>query len=89
MILFLVGLIQFILKAFSFLILIRIILSFVSPDPYNPIVQWVYRLTNPIFKPFKRFPLVIGMIDFTPMVVLLVVYVVGDLLVQILFSVAS
>ena len=89
MILVLVGLVQFILKAIFFLIFIRIILSFVSPDPYNPVVQWVYRLTEPLLSPFRKLPLTIGMIDFSPMVAILVIHFVGEIVMRLLLSLRS
>lgn len=88
MIILLINLVHFTVKAISFLVFIRIILSFVEPNPYNPVVQWIHRLTEPILAPFRRLPLVIGMLDFSPMVALLVVYIVGNFIINLLISLA-
>ena len=36
----------------SWLVIIRALISWVNPDPYNPIVQFLYRVTEPILAPF-------------------------------------
>jgi len=35
-------------------------------NPYNELVQIVYRISDPILRPFRRLPLQVGMVDFTP-----------------------
>ena len=56
-------------------ILIRVLLSWlpmagVRIDPYNPIIRFLYTLTDPILDPIRRFT-TIGMIDLSPIVALL------------------
>lgn len=43
------------LTIFYWLIVIRAVISWVNPDPFNPIVQFLYRLTDPILEPIRRF----------------------------------
>ena len=65
---------DFALSAYMWIIVIRAVLSFVSPDPYNPIVRTLYALTEPLLSRLRRrFPLMAGSIDFSPMVVILVI----------------
>ncbi len=80
----LIGIVQFAAKLITFLIFIRVILSFVSPDPYNPIVQWVYRLSDPIFNLFSRVRIVIGMFDFTPILILFLIQIVSQIIIRML-----
>lgn len=80
----LIGIVQFAAKLITFLIFIRVILSFVSPDPYNPIVQWVYRLSDPIFNLFGRVRIVIGMFDFTPILILFLIQIVSQIIIRML-----
>jgi len=53
----------------------RIILSFVSPDPYHPtwgpIVRFVYDVTEPILAPIRRLLPAMGGLDFSPLIVFL------------------
>ncbi len=52
------------------LILIRALISWVNPDPYNSIVQFLYRTTEPILEPIRRF-LPATRIDVSPIVAFL------------------
>jgi len=56
------------ISVFLFAILIRVILSWVNPDPYNPAVALLNRLTDPILVPAQRMIPPIGGIDLSPMV---------------------
>lgn len=69
------------------LLVIRIILSWVG-DTHNELVQIVYRVTDPILVPFRRLPLQIGGIDFSPIVAFLVLSVVRNFVVNILYQIA-
>lgn len=59
------------INIFLFAILIRVILSWVNPDPYNPAVSLLTRLTDPIMRPAQRLIQPIGGIDLSPMVVVI------------------
>ena len=59
------------------LILIRALISWVNPDPYNPIVRFLHSVTIPVYYKLKRvlpFPLIFGGIDLTPLVVIAIIY---------------
>jgi YggT family protein len=46
----------------------------VSPDPFNPIVRFLYRVTEPVLRPIRqRLPIMMGL-DLSPMIVVLVIY---------------
>lgn len=63
-----------VLQFFIFLILARVILSWVNADPYNPLVRLITSACDPIFYRLRRFlPLTIGGIDFTPFIVLIII----------------
>ncbi len=49
------GLFIGVLNVYIWVLIIAALLSFVNPDPYNPIVQFLYRITNPAYKYLKRF----------------------------------
>ena len=71
-------------KILYFLLVIRILLSWFRPDPFNEIVSAVYRITDPLLLPFRRLPLQYGGIDFSPILVFLLIsfldsFVVGTL----------
>jgi YggT family protein len=60
---------------FMWIVIARAILSWVSPDPYNPIVRFIHNVTEPVLYPIrKRLPLYAGGIDFSPIIVILAAY---------------
>jgi YggT family protein len=65
------AVIELFINIFLFAILIRVILSWVNPDPYNPAVSLLTRITDPIMRPAQRMIQPIGGIDLSPMVVII------------------
>jgi len=62
-------------------VIARAVLSWVSPDPYNPLVRAIMQLSEPLLYPVRRRLPLLGGIDFSPMVVLLAIIFVDDFLV--------
>ncbi len=74
-----------VLSIMIFIVIARAVISWVNPDPYNPIVRFLTSSTEPLLKPLRRFiPLIGGGIDITPIVLLLLLYFVKVALVQTL-----
>ena len=69
----LVHLLHTVISIYILIIIVAALLSFVRPDPNNPIVQVLYRLTDPIYQFIrKRFPfVVISGMDLSPLILLL------------------
>lgn len=56
---------------YKWVIIIAAVLTWVKPDPYNPIVQMLYRLTEPAYALVRRFiPTVFGGIDLAPLIII-------------------
>jgi len=72
------------LDIFIWLIIIRSLLTWVSPDPRNPIVQIIASLTDPILEPFRRIIPPLGAIDISPMILIFVVYFVKMMLIRLM-----
>lgn len=73
------------LNIYMWLIIIRALISWVNPDPYNPIVRALYSITDPVMNWFRRhIPLIYGGFDFSPIVVLLIIYFLRNSLVPII-----
>ncbi|MBD3426205.1 MAG: YggT family protein [Candidatus Omnitrophica bacterium] len=81
-------LISLLFNVVYFILIIRIILSWVNPDPYNEIVQIIYRISEPILAPFRRLPLQMGAIDFSPILAFIVLSVLRNFIVNLLYSIA-
>ncbi len=60
-----------ILSLYKWVIIIGALLSWVQPDPYNPIVQMIYRLTEPAYALVRKFiPTVFGGMDLSPIILI-------------------
>jgi len=65
--------VDILLSIFYWLLLIRAVISWVNPDPYNAIVQFLYRATEPVLQPLRRFVPPIGGLDVSIIVAFLAV----------------
>lgn len=85
----LANLVNLVIAAYIWIIIARAIISWVSPDPYNPIVRFLYRVTEPVLRPVReRLPIAMG-IDFSPMIVIFVLYFLKEFLVPVLYRIAA
>jgi YggT family protein len=63
---------QIVLTLYMYIIIAQAILSWVSPDPYNPIVRFIHNVTEPLlYRIRSRLPVMFGGIDFSPVIVIL------------------
>jgi YggT family protein len=84
------NVVNLVLVAYMWIIIARAILSWVSPDPFNPIVRFLYRVTEPVLRPIRyRLPTMAMGLDLSPMVVLLGIYFLRQFLVPVLYQLAS
>lgn len=52
---------------YTWVVIISALITFVQPNPYNPVVQTLSRLTNPVYRLLRRFvPTIFGGIDLAP-----------------------
>jgi YggT family protein len=78
------------LTIFMWIVIARAILSWVNPDPYNPIVRFIHNVTEPVlYQIRKRIPLNFGSIDFSPVLVLLAVIFLQRFVVASLYELAQ
>ena len=78
------------LNIYMWVIIARAVISWVSPDPYNPIVRFLYLATEPVLYRIRRaFPLHAGGIDFSPIIVFVVIIFLKSFLVQSLYDMAQ
>jgi YggT family protein len=84
----LVVLIRVVFQFFWWAILIRVLLSWlpmagIRIDPYNPIIQFLFQVTDPILEPLRRYT-TIGMIDLSPIVALIGLGFIEGILISLL-----
>jgi YggT family protein len=66
-------------------LLLRVLFSWIHPDPYNPFVRLIHQITEPILAPLRRAIPPIGGLDITPMVALLILDFARRILLTLLF----
>ncbi len=79
-----IQILLWVLKIYEWVLIITIFMSWINPDPYNPIVRFLYSVTEPVFRLARRyFPIRFGMIDFSPILVFLLLAIIRRFLVYI------
>ncbi len=84
----LAGLTHILLVTVMIVIIARAVLSWVSPDPYNPIVRIIIQLSEPLLYPVRRRLPHIGGLDLSPMVVILIAIFLDNFAVPSLYRMA-
>ena len=85
----LATIIDFILMAYMWIIIGRAIISWVNADPYNPIVRFLYEVTEPVLSRIRRvLPVFGGGIDFSPMILILAIIFLRQFIVPTLHQIA-
>jgi len=80
----------YILEFYWWVLIIRALISWVNPDPWNPIVQLLQRVTDPILVPIQRIMGHYRMgIDLSPMVAILIILFLRTFLIRSLFELAG
>ena len=82
----LAQLVQVVFQIYWLLIVVRVLISWVNPDPFNPIVQGLTRVTDPVLEPLRRVIPPIGPIDISPLAALLILQALRYFLVQTLMD---
>jgi len=79
-----------VLSIFMWIVIARAVLSWVSPDPYNPIVRFIHKVTEPVlYQVRKRIPVNFGGIDFSPIIVFLAIIFLQRFVVHSLYGLAQ
>ena len=78
------------LTIYMWLIIIRALISWINPDPYNPIVRFLYRATEPVLYQIRRWIPLRGLgMDFSPIIVILVIVFLQSFLVRTMLQIAA
>lgn len=73
-------------QIYVWIVIASILMSYFM-DPYHPIRQGVDNLVKPLLDPVRRLVPPVGMIDFSPLVLIILIQVVSNLLVRFLFAI--
>ena len=78
-----------VINIYIWVIIIAALISWVRPDPYNPIVQTLYRLTEPVYAFVRRYiPTIIGGVDIAPIIIILALEFIDMFFVRLLMQFA-
>jgi len=81
-------LVEFALSAYIWVIIGRAVISWVNADPYNPIVRFLYEITEPALSRIRRVVPVMGALDLSPMILILALIFLRSFLVPTLHQLA-
>lgn len=78
------------LTIYMWIVIARAVISWVSPDPYNPIVRFLNNVTEPVLYRIRRFiPVYFGGFDFSPILVIVAIIFIQTFLIQSLYQLAA
>ena len=85
----LAAVLNLLLTVYMWVIIARAVVSWVNPDPYNPIVRFLYTSTEPVLERVRRaFPFYAGGVDFSPIIVFIAIIFLQRFVVQSLYDLA-
>ncbi len=74
LVVYIIGTLSSILDLYFWVVIISAVLSWIEPNPYNPIVRFIYAITEPVFDWVRRrLPVFFGGIDFSPWIVIIAI----------------
>lgn len=82
------GIIHSLITVYIWVLIIGALLTWVRPDPYNPIVQIIYRLTEPAYRALRRImPTVFNGLDLAPLILVILLQVIDVILINVINAV--
>jgi len=82
------SILNLLITIYIWLIIIRAILSWINPGSYHPLVQFLYRITEPVLGFVRQFIPSFGGLDLSPLIVILILYFVKNFVVKTLYQLA-
>lgn len=69
-----IGFVVQLIDIYKFVLIVRILLSWIPHDRYHPLINWIYRITDPILEPFRHaIPPLGGVLDISPIILFFVI----------------
>ncbi|MEE9614707.1 MAG: YggT family protein [Thermodesulfobacteriota bacterium] len=81
--------IQWALTIYLYVIIARAVISWVNPDPYNPIVQFLHRATDPVLYQIRKRVPMMGGVDISPIIAIMIIFFLQAFLVATLGEIAA
>ena len=84
------NILSIIVNVYTWIVIAAALISWVKPDPSSPVVQLLYRLTDPVYSFIRRYIRTeFNGIDFAPLIVLLALQLIDQFLIRLLFVFAA
>ncbi|NLB53302.1 MAG: YggT family protein [Syntrophomonadaceae bacterium] len=84
-----INIVDIAFQVLIWLIIIRVILSWVRHDPYNPVIKFIYEVTDVVMKPFHRIIPTAGGIDFSPIIIIFILSILQRVVHDVLFMILT
>ncbi len=82
------SILNVLLNIYKWIIIIAALITWVNPDPYNPMVRFLYSVTDPVLRPIRRLiGYRLGPIDISPLIVIIVIIFVQSFLMKTLMKI--
>ncbi|MDR0761703.1 MAG: YggT family protein [Campylobacteraceae bacterium] len=79
--------IHIVINIYILIIIVSALISWIRPNPYNPIVRILYSLTEPVYNAIRKIiPTTFGMIDIAPMIVLFILIFLDNLITRYIYA---
>jgi YggT family protein len=72
-------------EVYSWILIIRILLSWIQHNPYQPIIRFIYEVTEPFLRIFRRIIPPYGAVDFSPIVAFIALRIIEWVVIRILY----
>ncbi|MEK6673023.1 MAG: YggT family protein [Nitrospirota bacterium] len=83
------NILDIILDIYKWIIIIAAVISWMNPDPYNPVVRFLYAITEPALRPIRRIiGFRLGPVDISPIIVILAIIFIQRFLIGSLIELA-
>ena len=83
----LISLVSWLLGIYIWVVIIRAVLSWVHPDPYNPVVRFITNLVDPVTYRLSRIiPTRVGMVDLSPLILIVIIQLIQSYVLPVLIS---
>jgi len=82
---FLITAVDVAFRVYTYLLIIRIFLSWFRHNPYQPVIRFIYEVTEPYLKVFRKIVPPFGMLDLSPVVALIALQLLEWLVRQVVF----
>ena len=83
----LISLVSWLLGIYIWVVIIRAVLSWVRPDPYNPVVRFITNLVDPVTYRISRIiPTRVGMVDLSPLILIVIIQLIQSYVLPVLIS---